>query len=334
MIWLTWRLSRLESLIGGAALALVAVFLLWTGHNVISSYNDAGLPGCVATHATDEGCWDAANAFLDRFNNISNLMGWLNLLPFLLGLLLAAPTVLEFEQGTYRLAWTQSVTRRRWLAAKIGYGLGLAALVSAGFVALLTWWNGPFDALQGRLDGNGFDFEGTVPFAYVVFSFAVCLAIGTVLRRTIPAVGIGLVLYLVARLGTIDQLRPHYLDPVRITWDPIDPLPAAAVRMFGDGSWIVSQGLENAAGRSPEFDQTLRACVDAATAGTPNKGVLIAGGDTTFNRCLHDNGYMNVLLYHPADRFWTFQGIETALFLGVSAILLGITAWWVLRRIV
>jgi hypothetical protein len=62
------------------------------------------------------------------------------------------------------------------------------------------------------------------------------------------------VLYLVARLGTIEQLRPSYLDPVRITWDPIDPVPPAAARMFGDGSWIISQGLENAAGRSPQTD--------------------------------------------------------------------------------
>ena len=52
-----------------------------------------------------------------------------------------------------------------------------------------------------------------------------------------------------------------------------------------------------------------------------------------FNQCLHDHGVVMTLVYHPANRFWTFQGIETALFLGVAAILLAITAWWVLRRI-
>lgn len=30
------------------------------------------------------------------------------------GILLAAPFVLELEQGTYRLVWTQSITRTRW----------------------------------------------------------------------------------------------------------------------------------------------------------------------------------------------------------------------------
>src|SRR5215475_9775892 len=107
MIWLTWRQSRVESLIGGVALALVAVFLFWTGHNMIAAYDGAGLPHCVSTHATDDRCLNAADAFFQRFNRLTNLTGWLNLLPFLLGLLLAAPTVLELEQGTHRLAWTQ-----------------------------------------------------------------------------------------------------------------------------------------------------------------------------------------------------------------------------------
>src|SRR5689334_17747432 len=131
MLWLTWRQSRLESLIGGTALALVAVFLLWTGHNMISAYDGAGLPHCVAIHSNDQSCWDASNAFMSQYEHLENLTGWLNLLPFLVGLLLAAPTVLDLEQGTYRLAWTQSVTRRRWLAARIGYGLAASVAIAA-----------------------------------------------------------------------------------------------------------------------------------------------------------------------------------------------------------
>ncbi|HEY7037190.1 MAG TPA: hypothetical protein VH482_38065 [Thermomicrobiales bacterium] len=331
MTWLTWRQSRLESLIGGAALALVAVFMLWTGHTMIASYHDLGLPACVASHGGDGSCQNAVADFLNRFGNLDGLVGWLNLLPFLLGLLLATPTLLDLEQGTYRLAWTQSVTRRRWLAAKIGYGLVVAAVVSAALVALWSWWRGPFDAIDGRLNGNGFDLEGTVPFAYVVFSFAVCLAIGTVLRRTVPALGIGLVVYLVARLGVISQLRPHYLNPIKLTWDPTDPTPAAAVGRFGDGSWIIDQGFSATGGRAT-IDNALRDCAGVAGGGGEKRAIRL-GADDAFNRCLHDHSIVNTLVYHPASRFWTFQGFETALFLGVSAILLAVTVWWVLRRI-
>ena len=47
-----------------------------------------------------------------------NFVGWLNLVPVLLGALIAAPFVLEFERGTFRLAWTQSITADRWLATR------------------------------------------------------------------------------------------------------------------------------------------------------------------------------------------------------------------------
>ena len=37
-------------------------------------------------------------------------------------LLLAAPFVIELDSGTYRLYWTQSITRRRWIVTKLGLG--------------------------------------------------------------------------------------------------------------------------------------------------------------------------------------------------------------------
>jgi hypothetical protein len=326
MIWLTWRQSRLESLIGGATLALVAAFLLWNGHHMISSYHDAGLPSCVAQYADDGECRTAADAFLRRFDDLRGIkMVLLICLPFLLGLLLAAPTALDFEQGTYRLAWTQSVSRRRWLAVKIGVGLAIAVGVSLALVALWTWWLGPLDDLQGRFNSNSFDFEGTAPVAYTIFAFALCLAVGTVLRRSVPAVGIGLVGFLAARAVVSDQLRPRYLRPVKLTWSPTDPAPPAAQgQIFGDGNWVISQGYTVAAGHSPApGESSVRSCIgDAASK----------SGDL-FNGCLRDHGLVNTMVYHPADRFWVFQGIETALFLGVAAGLLALTFWWVTRRI-
>lgn len=329
MIWLTWRQSRLETLTGGIALVLLAAFLLWTGHEMASAYHDAGLPTCVATQASDEGCWSAASAFLDRYGHLTGLASWLNFLPFLLGLLLAAPAVLDLEQGTYRLAWTQSVTRGRWLAAKIAFGLGIAVGVSAALVVLWTWWRGPFDALRGRFEpGSAFDFEGTVPIAYAVFAFALCLAVGTLLRRTIPTVGIGLAAFLAVRVGVENLLRPHYRTPVRLLWDPTSPTPAAALTKFGNGDWVISQVFTDAAGRTLSLgDPNVLACMDAARLDGPK------GNKTTFGACLHDHGIMNAMVCQPAHRFWTFQGIETALFLGFAAALLALTAWWVTRRV-
>jgi len=37
----------------------------------------------------------------------------------------------------------------------------------------------------------------------------------------------------------------------------------------------------------------------------------------------------NLELFHPADRFWTFQSIETAIFLVFALSLAVATVWWV-----
>jgi hypothetical protein len=326
MIWLSWRQARTELLIGGGALALLVLFLLWTGLEMTSAYDAAGLETCAAQAAPDDACRQAADGFLGRFRKFDNLTGWLNLLPFLLGLLLAAPTVLDFEHGTYRLAWTQSVTRRRWLATKIGVGLAVAVGVSVALTALWNWWRGPFDAIEGRFGGNGFDFEGVVPVSYLVFAFALCLSFGALTRRTIPSIGLAFVLFLAARLGVLGFLRQRYLEPRRITWDPTEPAPAAAQGdFFGDGDWIFSLDRTDAAGQVLlPGDPTVSSCVMDAESKT---GPIL-------DACLQDHGIFNTIVYHPADRFWTFQAIETALFLGLSAGLLALTAYWVTRRIV
>jgi len=42
--------------------------------------------------------------------------------------------------------------------------------------------------------------------------------------------------------------------------------------------------------------------------------------------------FRRFLTYQPADRYWTFQGIETGIFLVLSAALIAVTAAVLLRR--
>jgi len=41
-----------------------------------------------------------------------------------------------------------------------------------------------------------------------------------------------------------------------------------------------------------------------------------------------------LVLYQPADRFWTFQGIEAGIFVALALALLVLTLWWMRKRIV
>ena len=125
-----------------------------------SRYDHDGLSACAAA-TSDEGCQQAIQVFTARFDSIMNLLPWLNLIPGVIGVALAAPLLLELESGTYRLAWTQSITRRRWLAFKLGTAVLTAVLAAVAMTALVTWWRTPLDHLHGRIE-NVFDFEGTV----------------------------------------------------------------------------------------------------------------------------------------------------------------------------
>ena len=109
------------------------------------------------------------------------------------------PFILELENGTFRLAWTQSITRRRWLAGKLGITVAAALLAALAMTALTTWWRTPLDHLYGRMETNVFDFEGIAGFGYVLFALGLSLAIGAVWRRTVPALIIGFAGYTVAR---------------------------------------------------------------------------------------------------------------------------------------
>jgi hypothetical protein len=54
-----------------------------------------------------------------------------------------------------------------------------------------------------------------------------------------------------------------------------------------------------------------------------------------FNQCLDRMSakYHLLVTYQPASRFWTFQTIETALFVVLSVLLAGGCAWWIRHRI-
>ncbi len=55
---------------------------------------------------------------------------------------------------------------------------------------------------------------------------------------------------------------------------------------------------------------------------------------TNLNQFLHARGIQQFTVYHPADRFWTFQLIEAALFLTTAAVLIGVVVWRVRSRMI
>jgi hypothetical protein len=318
MTWLAWRQQRTEALLIALAIALLAALLIPTGIHMANVYDADNIAACITSDS--ESCNTLLMAFQDQFHGITSLFNWLQLLPGILGGLLAAPLVLELEQRTYRLAWTQSITRRRWLATKLGMlAVGLV-VASALLTVLLTWWRQPLDELQGRFEENAFSFEGVVPYAYILFGASLALAAGAVLKRVAPAFAIALVGFFMARFFVTDRLRPHFMDPV------VKMLHGPPASGSLHDAWVLNgPSLVDSHGNRPS--QTL---VEQCLA----PGVKpLAGPVALADDCLAKLGLYTRVEYHPASRFWTFQWIEAGIYLGLAAALTGFAAWWILKRV-
>ena len=77
------------------------------------------------------------------------------LTPAVIGLFWGAPLIArELETGTFDLAWSQSVTRTRWLAVKLAVG-GIAAMALTQALSLMfAWWAAPLSRAAGQGGGT------------------------------------------------------------------------------------------------------------------------------------------------------------------------------------
>ena len=52
-----------------------------------------------------------------------------------------------------------------------------------------------------------------------------------------------------------------------------------------------------------------------------------------FSEYLHARGVQQWVEFQPAERFWTFQLVETTIFAGLAAALLAVVVWLFRRRV-
>ena len=320
MTWLGWRLQRTETLAAGALLAALALFLVPQGLDMASSFAAGHLSACAFNHT--RACGFAVRTYLGRFDFARSVLGWLRLVPGVIGVLLAAPLVLELENGSYRLAWTQSVTRSQLLRAKLAVSIGTALAAAGAFALLATWCRGPLDDLTGRMDSSVFDIEWIVPLGCALFALGVAFAIGVASRRTGVSVVVAFAAYVAARIVVDAKIRPHYVTPVTAS-SPIGSARPGGASL--DGALVLSQHLVDRAGRP--FSVTPKIVAECSRFAGP--------GPHDVGACLARHGAAALhSVYQPASRFWLFQTIETALFAGIGLALIALAAWWLQRRAV
>lgn len=316
MIWMTWQQHRWQAFLGGAAFVLLTLFLLLTGLHMAADYQQMGVASCLSsTSAQNTRCTIIIGTFQQHYGNIATLvMLLLMLMPVVVSILVGAPLVArEVEQGTHLLAWTQGITRQRWLAVKLTAILLAGVLASTGVTILLSWWRTPLDQLQSPLTPVIFDVKGIVPVAAMVFALSLAIAAGTLVRRTILAIGITIVIYLAIFIPAMD-LRFYVLPPTTVTWDMLTQASPAINQGTG---WVIDHGELDHQGHVVS-DVTVNSTCDAAQS---------------YGQCLHDHGWLVYNVYQPTNHFWTLQGIEASLFFVLTVGLLAFTFWWTQYRI-
>jgi hypothetical protein len=346
VIRVAWRQFRTQALVALGGLVAVAAVVLATRSHVVDVY-DATVGACT----TRDSC-DAAAASLMQVD--ASLRGWLGALvvvvPGLVGVFWGATLVArELESGTFRLAWTQGVTRTRWVATKL-LVVCLAAMAASGLVSLLvTWWASPFDrASQDRF--GTFDLRDVVAVGHAAFAVALGAALGAVLRRTLPAMATTLVAFVAARLAFVHLVRPHLLAARHVEL-PLDPRSTGFGSVDGGpttlmpspprlpNAWVRSVDAVDRAGHALGSGRLAALCPDLRTIGPPRgtKGAGPAPEDVkhALDACIAKvaQTYHTAVTYQPARQYWPFQWLEVAIYLGAALALAGLCVWWVRRRL-
>ncbi|MFJ8887060.1 ABC transporter permease [Streptomyces sp. NPDC102402] len=299
---LTWLVLRQHRATLYCLLALVVLGSLWIVYQR-AQLNDlldaAGWPAkSVPQPVVGEG-----------YRNLTSLLG---LLPGILAVFFGAPLIAaDQEQGTAQLVTTQSVTRTRWLVAKLAWCLLITLVASSVLSAVFTWWWRPHRSVLSSswMDASAFDTTGPVLPALALFLTAAGITIGVLLRRVLASMVVTLV-FSVATQVAWGVLRDHLAATRTITY----PLDSDFPARLGD-AYEVDRWVGSADGRLYGWGS----CAEQT--------------ESASNACIQEKGIVNnVVEYLGYDQMPAMQWTGAGILLAGAAALTAFTLWWASRR--
>ena len=341
MTFLVWRQYRVQWAIALALLAAFAAVELVDGLHMATAWHSL-LTACAGTAESQAGPQAGPGGSCLRHDIVGVAGNDLRVLsvmvPAILGMLWGAPLVAhEMETHTTTFAWTQGITRTRWVISKVGILLLSAAVWAGAVSALVTWWSGPENAQRAQaFQVNYFDTQGITPIGYAVFAMALGITAGALIRRTIPAIAVTLGGFIGLRVFFDDSIRSHLMPAVTTITSMTSTWMAPGI------SWVLSGGVLNGAGQAVTsnggfagtfYDGFPATSIPAACAKVVNARAV--GGPQNADpllSCLNREGFRQFTTYQPGSRYWAFQGIETGIYVAIAAALLAVTFYVIRHR--
>ncbi|CAM5342921.1 ABC transporter permease [Streptomyces abikoensis] len=300
--WLVWRQHRAAFVACLLLTAAGCVHMLWQRHSTLG-WLDRARPNSAV---------DLVEAFGQTYGEAFRNASWLmSLLPVIAAVLLGAPLIAgDRERGTVQLVTTQSVTRGRWLAVKLGMAVLVTAVCAAALSAVFTsWWEPAHDLVNaGAWDSDDVFFStGPVPVAHALLYLAVGVATGLFVRRTLPAMGLTLG-FAFAWTIVLSGFVPRGFAKPRVLDNPVEQgqpaLPEGAVR---HDNWTVD-----------------------AHGGLHGFGTCF--NERTPAECRAKGIVAERLEYFGYDQMPGMQWTYAALVLAAALAILALTLWWGRRR--
>jgi hypothetical protein len=181
------------------------------------------------------------------------------------GMFLGAPLLSrEYEQGTFRFAWTQGTSRTRWCVLKLNAFGVLIVLDAAAIGALASWSFRPFSSFPGGRYGRPAEFvtSPATTAGWALLAFMAGVAAGALLKRVVPAAAVtGLTLTVLLALAHTSLRRllpmwPPLIVPGSRYWLAQAVagavLVAAALLLGAATLWLVRSRGARTRGRRPE----------------------------------------------------------------------------------
>jgi hypothetical protein len=324
LVWLTWRQHRwavLSSLVLTAVLVGWMVYLSIDMTTLYHQCHDTRCPPYSPQHA-------ALYADYGPILQAEVLRDVVHYSPLLIGVFIGVPVLArEHEQRTLLLAWSQDVSPARWLWSKLAllglFVATLTAVLSAVTDHLMHVYS---DVTGASLFGERiFPVTGMLPLASGVCWFAVGVALGAAVRRTLPAIFGVMTAFIAATLG-IQWRYPTLMTPLSryVHADQPSPLGSDRNRLIVDG--LVRVGPDSAsnvftsAGHEVTYADLLRMCPELSNP----SGSMIPD-------CLARNDLLTQVTYQPSSRIPVFHLILGGGHLGLAALAL-LAVWLIVRR--
>ncbi len=350
VIRFAWLQSRTQTLVMAAFVVALAILATITGVHLAHLYTS------IVTHC-ETGCGVADAGYLTHDPSVLDhaLTILSQLVAPVLGIFWGAPLLTrELETGTYRMAWTQSVSRSRWLITKLAVvGLATSARCRCRHAddhLVVSRSRSPGQRPVRDLRRARTSSRSATPS----LRSRPARLIGAIIRRTLPAMTTTLVFFVAVRVAITQWVRPHLLTPIHQTMSLLSSgglgisirqrLHVSSWSREGSAphnAWALSTKFVTNSGHIASSNQLStfirQYCPKIGpppSPTSPGRSAFRAPSPQTFHACFVSAAqhFQLRVAYLPANRYWTLQWLETGIYVALALLAAAACYWWVTRR--